>query len=217
MNIDDKELKHYIETHSDPQDSLLAELERTTNLSVVQPRMLSGHIQGKILEMLCFMLRPNRVLEIGTFTGYSAICMARAMESGSELHTIDVNDEISHIAQKYIKLSGLSDIIKLHIGSALDVAGEIGGVFDLVFIDGDKREYPDYYNMLWERSLIKSGSIIFADNVLWDGKVVDSSEKNLKDKYTQGVMQFNDMVLLDSRVEVVILPVRDGISIIRVI
>lgn len=217
MNVDDKELKHYIETYSAPQDDILLQLERTTNLSVVQPRMLSGHIQGKILEMLCFMIKPKRVLEIGTFTGYSAICMARAMSKGSELHTVDVNDEISYIAEKYVHKSELDDIIKLHIGSALDIAPVIGGVFDLVFIDGDKREYTKYYEMLFKCGLVKSGSFIFADNVLWDGKVVDGSENNIKDKYTQGVLNFNKMVIEDIRVEVVILPIRDGISLIRVL
>lgn len=217
MNANKKLLKSYIEIHSTAQDKILMQLERATNLSVIQPRMLSGHIQGKILEMLSFMLNPKRVLEIGTFTGYSAICMAKGMSKDSELHTIDINDEISHIAQQYVSASGLDNVISLHIGSAIDVSPVIGGVFDLVFIDGDKREYPQYYNMLFENNLIKSGSFILADNVLWDGKVVENSEKNLKDKYTQGVLNFNKMVVEDKRVEVVILPIRDGISIIRVI
>lgn len=217
MEIDQKAVRQYIEEHSQPQSEVLVKLERTTNLSVVQPRMLSGHIQGKILEMLCWMIKPQRVLEIGTFTGYSAICMATAMSEGTELHTIDINDEISHISNKYIELSGLDKIVKLHIGSALDVAPKLGGYFDLVFIDGDKREYPQYYQMLFDNMLVKSGSFILADNVLWDGKVVDNSEKNLKDKYTQGVIKLNDIVVNDSRVEVVILPIRDGISLIRVL
>lgn len=217
MNVENKKLKHYIETHSAAQDDILLQLERATNLSVVQPRMLSGHIQGKILEMLCFMIKPKRVLEIGTFTGYSAICMARAMDRGSELHTVDINDEISYIAKNYINKSKLDNIIKLHIGSALNIAPLLGGVFDLVFIDGDKREYPEYYEMLFNCGLVKSGSFIFADNVLWDGKVVDGSENNVKDKYTQGVLKFNTMVIHDTRVEVVILPIRDGISLIRVL
>ena len=217
MDTDQKALKHYIEVHSQPQSDVLAQLERTTNLSVVQPRMLSGHIQGKILEMLCWMIKPRRVLEIGTFTGYSAICMANGMAKGAELHSVDINDEISHIPHKYINLSGLDDIIKLHIGSALDIAPQLGGTFDLIFMDGDKREYPEYYQMLFDNGLVKSGSFILADNVLWDGKVVDGSEKNLKDKYTQGVLKFNNIVINDSRVEVVILPIRDGISIIRVL
>lgn len=217
MNTNDKQLKDYIETHSTTQNDILIRLERATNLAVVQPRMLSGQIQGKILEMLCYMLNPKRVLEIGTFTGYSAICMARAMDKGCDLHTIDINDEISHIAKQYVKESGLEDVVSLHIGSALDVAPKLGGIFDLVFIDGDKREYPQYYNMLFENELVKKGSFIFADNVLWDGKVIDGSEKNLKDKYTQGVLEFNKMVIEDKRVEVVILPLRDGISIIRVL
>ncbi len=217
MNIDEKELKQYIKDNSTAQDEILNELERVTNLSVVQPRMLSGQIQGKILEMLTLMLRPKNVLEIGTFTGYSAICMAKGLPEGAVIDSCDVNDEISYIAEKFVAKHNLCDKINLHIGSAIDIAPKLGKVFDLVFIDGDKREYPEYYNMLFDNGLVKSGSFMFADNVLWDGKVVDKSEKNLKDKYTQGVLKFNKMVIDDKRVEVVILPIRDGISIIRVL
>ncbi len=215
MDIKERELLQYIIEHSTQELPVLQQLVRQTNLSVVQPRMLSGHIQGKILEMLCRMIRPNNILEIGTFTGYSAICMAQALQGGSQLDTIDPNDEISHIVRKYVDLSGLSHIINVHNGRAQELAPKLERVYDLVFIDGDKREYSDYYNMLFDSSLVKSGSFILADNVLWDGKVTDAQTH--KDKHTVAVLEFNKLVANDSRVEVVILPLRDGISIIRVL
>lgn len=140
------DLERYIEAHIAPEDELLRELDRETHLSVVQPRMLSGHMQGRLLEMLVRMLAPKRILEIGTFTGYSAICMARGLPVGGELHTIEVDDELEAIAARYFARSGLGDRIFAHIGSALDLAPALG-LFDLIFIDGDKREYPDYYRM----------------------------------------------------------------------
>ena len=141
------DLERYIEAHITPEDELLRELDRETHLSVVQPRMLSGHMQGRLLEMLVRMLAPKRILEIGTFTGYSAICMARGLPVGGELHTIEVDDELEAIAARYFARSGLGDRIFAHIGSALDLAPALG-LFDLIFIDGDKREYPDYYRCL---------------------------------------------------------------------
>lgn len=216
MKVIERDLENYIKSHSTKEDDILIELTRETNLNVVQPRMLSGHIQGKILELIVKMYKPKRVLEIGTFTGYSAICMAKSLQPSDEFHTIDINDELSHISAKYIKKSGLDPIITQHIGSALEVVAKIGGVFDLVFIDGDKREYPQYYNMLFDGGHLKSGSVLLADNTLWDGKVVDDSIKNQKDKYTQGVLEFNRIVACDPRVEVVILPFRDGLSLIIV-
>lgn len=216
MQLTDQELSRYIREHATPEWEVLHELDRETHLTQLQPRMLSGHIQGDILKMMVYMLRPQRVLEIGTFTGYSAIAMARAMEPGSELHTIDINDETEEIAAKYIERSGLGGIIRTYTGSALDVIPEIGGTFDLVFMDGDKREYPEYYNLLMDDGYLHSGSFILADNVLWDGKVTDESPKNLKDRYTQGILRFNRMAADDPRAEVVIVPLRDGLSIIRI-
>ncbi|MEG0469546.1 MAG: O-methyltransferase [Longicatena sp.] len=209
-------LADYIKDNSSTRDELLGELERKTNILTVQPRMMSGHIQGAILKMITHMTAPRRVVEIGTFTGYSALCMASAMEEGSELHTIDINDEIAYIAEEYFERSGLGAIIRQHIGSALDVIPQLGGVFDLVFMDGDKREYVAYYDLLMDGGYLRSGSFILADNVLWDGKVVDRSPKNLKDKYTATILEFNRRVSEDSRVEVIIMPFRDGMSIIRV-
>lgn len=216
MKLTEEKILDYIKDNSTAESDLLRELERKTNILTVQPRMMSGHIQGSILRMITYMLAPRRVVEIGTFTGYSAICMASAMGEGTELHTIDINDEIAYIPEEYISRSGLGDIITCHIGSALDVVPALGGVFDMVFMDGDKREYIDYYRMLLDGGYLRSGSIILADNVLWDGKVVDDSAKNLKDKYTATILEFNRMVSCDSRVEVIIMPFRDGMSIIRV-
>lgn len=233
-------LERYIHDLSDPEEELLHELDRTTHLRVVAPRMLSGHIQGKLLEMLVRMLRPHRVLEIGTFTGYSALCLAAGLEDGGELHTTEPDDELQPLAQSFFDRSRHGAKIHLHIGSALEVAPQLGGTFDLVFIDGDKREYPDYYRMLMGdpyrsgtanvdantittstdafptqgRPLIHSGSILLADNILWSGKVVEPVAHN--DRHTQALLEFNRMVREDPRVENVILPLRDGLNLIRV-
>ena len=186
------DLERYIEAHIAPEDELLRELDRETHLSVVQPRMLSGHMQGRLLEMLVRMLAPKRILEIGTFTGYSAICMARGLPVSGELHTIEVDDELEAIAARYFARSGLGDRI---------------------FIDGDRREYPDYYRMAM-RTLVRSGSYLLADNILWYGKVTEPAAHN--DRHTKAIQEFNDLVAADDRVENVILPIRDGLNLIRV-
>lgn len=216
MKLVERDLDKYIRSHSTPESEVLKELDRETNLRSLQPRMISGHIQGMILKMIVSMCTPKRILEIGTFTGYSAIAMASALEEGAVLHTIDINDEIADIPARFIAKAGLEDRVVRHIGSALDVVPTLGEVFDLVFIDGDKREYREYYDMLFDTGAVKSGSVLLADNVLWDGKVVDDSPKNLKDPYTNGILSFNDYAVGDDRVEVVIMPFRDGMSIIRV-
>lgn len=211
-------LEQYIRTHTTPEEELLRELDRETNLRVVQPRMLSGHIQGRLLEMLVRMLRPRRILEIGTFTGYSALCMAAGLDEGSELHTTEVDDELEPLAQSFFDRSAHGSKIRLHIGSALDVAPQLGMEFDLVFIDGDKREYPDYYRMLMgdsnTKALVHSGSVLIADNILWSGKVVQPVAHN--DRHTQALLDFNRMVAEDTRVENVIVPLRDGLNLIRI-
>ena len=215
----DSKLDKYIENHTSKEEALLSELDRETHLKVVQPRMLSGNVQGKLLRMFVQMLSPKTILEIGTFTGYSALCMASGLEDGSVIDTIEVDDELEGIAQSFFKKSEFSDKINHHIGSALDIAPNLGKCFDLVFVDGDKREYPEYYKMLmgdapYTTPLVKSGSIIMADNILWYGKVVEPIHHN--DKFTMGIVEFNSMVQSDDRVENVILPVRDGINMIRV-
>ena len=207
-------LDQYISDMSSPQGELLHELERETYLRVINPRMISGHIQGKLLEMLVRMLRPKRILEIGTFTGYSAISMAMGLEEGAVIDTFEVDDELEMIAADFFERSGVGDKIRQHIGSALDLAPQLGEKYDLVFIDGDKREYTAYYEMLFEHNLVHSNSFILADNILWYGKVVEEVAR--KDKQTQEIIAFNDYVRNDSRVENVILPLRDGINLIRV-
>ena len=207
-------LEQYISDMSSPQGELLHELERETYLRVINPRMISGHIQGKLLEMLVRMLRPKRILEIGTFTGYSALSMAAGLEEGAYIDTCEVDDELEMIAADFFERSGLGDKIRQHIGSALEIAPKLGEKYDLVFIDGDKREYTAYYEMLFEHNLVHSNSFILADNILWYGKVVEEVAR--KDKQTQEIIAFNDYVRNDSRVESVILPLRDGINLIRV-
>ena len=207
-------LDKYIETFSSPEDALLKELERETYLRVLNPRMISGHIQGKLMEMIVRMVRPQRVLEIGTFTGYSALCMAAGLPEGGLIDTCEVDDELEMMILSFFERSANGEKIRLHIGSALDIAPTLGECYDLVFIDGDKREYTAYYEMLFENGLIKSGSWILADNILWYGKVVEPVAKG--DKQTQAIIDFNAYIVADPRVENVILPIRDGINLIRV-
>ncbi len=207
-------LEQYIHNHTSPEEELLRQLDRETNLRVVQPRMISGHIQGKLLELIVRTQRSKRILEIGTFTGYSALCMAAGLDDDGEIHTIEVDDELESFAASFFSRSVHSHKIHQHIGSALDVAPQIGGRFDLVFIDGDKREYPDYYRMLMDSKLVGSGSLLIADNILWSGKVVEPLQKN--DKHTRALLEFNEMVQSDPRVENVILPIRDGLTFIYI-
>lgn len=207
-------LEKYIHENSSAEDSLLHELDRETHLRVLNPRMISGHIQGKLLELIVKMFRPKNVLEIGTFTGYSALCMAAGLEDGATIDTCEVDDELESLAQSFFDRSPYGDKINLHIGSALEIAPRLGKQFDLVFMDGDKREYPAYYDMLMDGGLVHSGSVILADNILWYGKVVQPVAHN--DHHTQALIEFNRRVREDERVESVILPLRDGINIIRV-
>ena len=206
----DRELEHYILAHTKAEDNLLVELDRVTHLKTVQPRMLSGHLQGVILEMISKMIRPSRVLEIGTFTGYSAICLAKGLQPNGVLHTIEVDDEMVPIAQEYFVRSEWGNRIKQHVGSALQIIPELAEQFDLVFIDGDKREYIEYYKTVLP--FVNVGGFILADNVLWDGKVL---EKNPKDAHTNGIIDFNNYVNDDPAVENVLLPFRDGIMLLR--
>jgi caffeoyl-CoA O-methyltransferase len=209
--IINKDIENYIENNSTEEDTLLAELNRETYLKVLNPRMLSGHTQGRLLEIISKIISPLNILEIGTYTGYSGICLARGLKKGGHLHTIESNDEIIHIPETYFKKAGLSDAITIHKGDALKIIPTLDITFDLVFIDADKQQYFDYYNLCIEK--LCSGGIILADNVLWDGKVIDKATHN--DPDTHAIIKFNETLRNDSRVEVVILPLRDGISIIR--
>lgn len=211
-------LEQYIHLNSQAEEALLTELDRETHRRMVAPRMLSGHLQGKLLMLLTRMLRPKRVLEIGTFTGYSALSFAAGLEEDAELHTIEVDDELESLAQSYFDRSEHGAKIRLHIGSALDIAPTLGTKFDLVFIDGDKREYPAYYRMLMgdegSAPLVHSGSYLIADNILWSGKVVEPVARG--DRHTEALLEFNRMVVEDPRVENVIVPIRDGLNLIRI-
>ena len=211
-------LERYIHEHTQEEEALLRELDRETHHRMVAPRMLSGHLQGKLLTMLTRMIRPSRVLEIGTFTGYSALSFAAGLEENARIDTIEVDDELESLAQSYFDRSEHGRKIHLHIGSALDIAPTLGTEFDLVFIDGDKREYPAYYRMLMGDEggapLVHSGSFLIADNILWSGKVVEPLARG--DRHTEALLEFNRMVVEDERVENVIVPIRDGLNLIRV-
>lgn len=202
----------YCEEHSSPEDDLLMEISRETHAKVLMPRMLSGHFQGRLLEFFSKMLRPATVLEIGTFTGYSAICMARGLAPGGKLVTLDINEELESMVREFFKKSGLSDRIDYRIGNALDIIPRLEGNFDLVFIDADKANYINYYQMIVER--VNPGGIVLADNALWSGKVlVKEGDKIQKD--TQAILDFNKTVQHDPRVENILLPIRDGIMMAR--
>jgi len=206
-----KEIDRYILDHIDEEDPVLTELDRETHLKVLGARMLSGHLQGQILTMISKMIQPRNILELGTFTGYSAICLAKGLKDGGKLITIEVDDELEALSKKYFHKAGLGDRIEQRIGSALEIIPTLGEKFDLVFIDADKREYVQYYELLIDR--IESGSYILADNTLWSGKVLE--EPKADDLQTKGIIEFNDLLKNDHRVEKVILPLRDGMTLIR--
>ncbi|MDR3189176.1 MAG: O-methyltransferase [Prevotellaceae bacterium] len=205
------ELDAYCLSHSTPEPELLQALSRETHLRVVQPRMLSCWQQGLLLQQLAALAKPNNMLEIGTFTGYSALCLSAALPPHGELHTYDTDDEALEIAQAFIAQSPRAGQVKVHHQSALEGAPLLGKMFELIFIDGDKREYPDYYRMALR--LAPSGGLIVADNVLWSGKIL--SAPHAGDKHTRALQEFNEMVRSDSAVEKIMLPLRDGLTIIR--
>ena len=206
------DLEHYIDQHITPEDPLLTALDRETHMRVIQPRMISGHLQGKLLEILVRMLAPKRILEIGTFTGYSALSMAEALPDGAELHTIEIDDEMEDFIRAQFASVPHGSRITLHIGDALEVIPRLGGQFDLVFIDADKRLYDSYFDLVLP--LLPPGGIILADNTLWDGKVLLDNPPS-GDHQTLAIKAFNDRVASDPRVSRVILPLRDGLTIIR--
>jgi caffeoyl-CoA O-methyltransferase len=201
----------YAMQHSTPEDEVLLRLNRETNLKTVYPRMLSGHLQGKLLEMISRMICPSRILEIGTFTGYSAICLAKGLTRDGLLHTIDTNDELADMAREYVDKAGFSGKIVLHTGDARTIIPGMQEEFDLVFIDGDKEQYPEYYAVVLDK--VRTGGFILADNVLWNGRVLEEGAGN--DKETRGIHEFNKIVAADPHVEKLFLPFRDGLFIIR--
>jgi len=211
MNFLPNELEDYISAHSSKEEVLLYDLYRETNLKTTHPRMLSGHTQGVYLQMMASLISAKSILEIGTFTGYSAICLARGMSPEGTLHTIDIKEELFDIAHKYFVKAGLQERIVQYTGHALDIIPKIDYSFDLVFIDADKKNYPQYYEQIIDKLI--PGGLIIADNVLWAGKVVEEVAPN--DRDTKGLIAFNKMVTEDDRVENVILPLRDGLMLIR--
>jgi len=210
MSRIDNNFELYLSQHSAPEDDVLADLVRFTNLTTYNPRMLSGRQQGLFLQMICQMYKPQNTLEIGTFTGYSAICMTRGMMPNGHLDTIEVNDELEETILKYLNLAGVKQYVNLHIGNALDIIPKLDVTYDLVFIDGDKREYPSYYKEIFPK--VKVGGYIIADNVLWNGKVIDPDSN---DVHTKAILNFNQMVQDDTRVANVLLPIRDGLMFIN--
>jgi predicted O-methyltransferase YrrM len=206
MNVADA----YICSHIDPQGELLDELVRDAHVNLLRPRMMAGHLQGRFLKMLCRLVRPHRVLEIGTYTGYATLCMAEGIDDDARIHTLEIDAEMEDFMMKYIARSPHREKIIVHIGDALDLIPTFNETFDLVFIDADKRLYSAYYDLVFPR--LRPGGVIAADNTLWDGKVLDPSRT--ADKQTAGILNFNDKIKEDARVEKVILPLRDGLTLI---
>lgn len=210
MKTDDT-LDKYILEHIDPEGQYLKDLYRATNLKLLRPRMASGHLQGRMLKLFVEMIRPKNILEIGTYSGYSAICLAQGLGGDGHLYTFEINDEQEDFTRPWIENSPVADKITFTIGDALEVVPQMNIVFDLAFIDGDKRKYIEYYEMVLKQ--LSKGGYIIADNTLWDGHVIEQAKHN--DLQTIGIQQFNDFVAKDDRVEKVILPLRDGLTIIR--
>jgi predicted O-methyltransferase YrrM len=203
------EIEKYAEKYSTPENSILQKLNRETHTKVLHARMLSGHLQGNMLAMFSKMVKPNRILEIGTFTGYSALCLAQGLAEGGLLYTIDINEELEEMVRKYVKEAEMENKIKLLIGDATQLIPTINEVFDLVFIDADKINYAHYYDLVFDK--VRQGGFIIADNVLWYGKVLDEKQ----DKDTKAIHDFNEKIQKDSRVINTLLPLRDGLMIIQ--
>ena len=207
----DSKLEEYIVDHSSPEGDYLYRLWRATNIHTIHGRMASGCLQGRLLKMLTQMIRPRNVLEVGTFSGYSAICRAEGLEEGATVYTFEINDEMEDFAREWIEGSSVADKIRFIIGDANEMAPRLGITFDMAFVDGDKRHYVETYETVL--SILRSGGFIIADNTLWDGHVVDPAYDH--DQQTKGIRLFNDHVAADERVEEVILPMRDGLTLIR--
>ena len=211
MEFIDEKLDDYVCMHTSDEDDLLKELNRQTHLKVLQPRMLSGHFQGRFLSMISKMIQPTSILEIGTYTGYSALCLAEGLKSDGKLLTIDKNPELEDFVRNFLEKSAYREKVEFVIADAMKYIPTIKKTFDLVFIDADKGNYLNYYKLVID--MIPSGGFILADNVLWSGKVVD--EKSINDKDTKAIMEFNQYVMNDIRVENVLLPIRDGLLLMR--
>ena len=206
-----EDIEKYVLAHSEPEGDYLYRLYRATNIHTIHGRMASGHLQGRLLKMLVSMIRPKNILEVGTFSGYSAICMAEGLDEGCKVWTFEINDEMEDFTRPWIENSPVADKIDFRIGDANIEAPKLGITFDLAFVDGDKRTYVETYEMVLR--LLRPGGYIIADNTLWDGHVTDPAYDH--DHQTQGIRQFNDHVAADNRVEQVIVPLRDGLTLIR--
>jgi len=200
----------YILSHIDGEGEHLAELYRKAHIKLLRPRMLAGHLQGRILKMLVRMHRPQRILEIGTYTGYATLCLAEGLPNGGEIHTIEIDDEMEDFICEQFDRSPFKDKIRLYIADALKIIPRLDGLFDMVYIDGDKREYCDYYDCVF--NCVRSGGVILADNTLWNGKILEEPLPN--DRQTLGIVRFNEKIKEDRRIEKIILPLRDGLTVI---
>ena len=209
MNLLPESLELFTENHTKAPDEVLQELERETFAKIYMPQMLSGHLQGRFLSMISKILQPKNILEIGTFTGYSAICMSEWLQEGGTLFTIDVNAELETMARKYFEKAGVSNKIKYLIGNAVEIIPQLDVIFDLVFIDADKENYSRYYDLVFDK--LRTGGVILADNVLWSGKVVEEKQ----DEETKALVAFSDKVQNDKRVDNVLVTIRDGVMMIR--
>lgn len=210
MDFIDKEIEKYVELHTEREPELLYQLNRQTHLKVINPRMLAGHFQGRLLSMFSHMIKPNNILEVGTYTGYSAICFAEGLQPNGCIYTIDINEELVPMQNEFFKKTHNTQKIKQFVGNALEIIPKIETSFDVVFLDADKSNYTNYYNLIFDK--LNKGGYIIADNVLWSGKVLNP---NAKDEDTIGLQSFNAMVQNDHRVENILLPIRDGLMICR--
>jgi predicted O-methyltransferase YrrM len=213
MHFISEELEHYVDQHCSPESDLLQRLNKETYQKVLQPRMLSGHFQGRVLSMLSKLIRPERVLELGTYTGYATLCLAEGLTSSGVLHTIDIKEELVNFQRKYFDASGYGKQIFQHVGPALEIIPTLDGPFDLVFIDADKENYIAYFHLILPK--MKQGGIILSDNVLWSGKVVEPLQPN--DKSTQVLLEYNQLLATHPKLETVLLPIRDGLTVSRVL
>jgi predicted O-methyltransferase YrrM len=208
MNFIEEKLDRYVVEHSEEEPELLQRLSKETYQKILQPRMLSGHYQGRILSLLSKLKKPKNILEIGTYTGYSALCLAEGLASNGHLHTIDINEELAGIQKKYFSMSPFHKQITTHTGKALEIIPKISIGFDLIFIDADKPNYVNYFNATIDK--LNSGGILISDNVLWSGKVIE--HVNSKDYSTMALLEYNKLLKEDNRIETVVLPIRDGLT-----
>ena len=212
MHFIPENLDDYVVSHSENEPELLQELNRETYQKILQPRMLSGHYQGRILSMISKLVNPKNILEIGTYTGYSALCLAEGMQIDGGLHTIDINEELIDFQRKYFNKSGFGNQIHQYLGDALEIIPKLDTSFDLVFIDADKENYSNYFNVIIDK--LNTGGIIISDNVLWSGKVLETTFKKY-DTSTPALIEYNALLKEDERIETVVLPIRDGLTISR--